>query len=237
MKCMFLRRGAAPEMDFLTKIWEGSSLYYGKYRSSSTSAKVSLSQSDIPNTGVVYLFAIFDGSLSIWKFKDGVLNTTPILKHPYLTTGTFAAYYGHAICHNTDNNTYYLNRLPGRSSESQTVWYETATGSGTGTGSEVNGAYLALIQFTAGEAGVDAVLSKMNCTTLAHYNDDTTGSVSAAVSDCLQYKIVLAQGFNLSIWKNDTSTITNLWGSGMYISNGNLRNSQNTYGGSIIGFN
>lgn len=219
MQCMFLRRGKAPEMDYVTKLWEGVEIVRQSYQNSaSTSNTVPyIDEANIPNSGVVYLMSVFNGAISIFKITDGVLNTTPIMAWQIYGNRYAGIYY-------KTNSSRYL------------FYHSSLYTSGTGNGSYVNGASLSILRFSTSEKVTDSILAGMTITHLASQDSTSSAALSATIANCLQHKIILAQLGNISIWRNDTNTITQITGSGAYISGDSLRNSSTNYGGTILAF-
>ena len=226
MHCLFLRRGFKVT-DTVKAIFDTVTDANGKAINSENGATLSLTTSDIPQSGTVYLFETFKGSLSVWKIVDGVLNTTPLAK----VVGSSAR----AGIHNrTSNGTLYLRDT--------SSWYTEGT---SNNGTVIYGGDMLLLTFSRSDAIVDRSIKDWTLTTLAGKNISTTSLVSVPVSTAAQHKWIIAQGGAcFDVWQSDGSTLTKVFnltataeskisGSNLIVASSPETTSQSPYGCTI----
>lgn len=157
MQCLFLKRKyPEPIPPTLSTLFQKMSVIRTVGRNASSSTTVYFTSSQIPATGIYYIFSVFNGYVGIWKLVNGTVVATPIKKQ--------SASYGGLYYNTNTNNLFY---------------YSGGYGSGTSSATGVRGCTLAMVQFpTFSDTTVDQILGAITLSRLAYRNTNTPSAVS-----------------------------------------------------------
>lgn len=222
--CVFARRRFTSKIVPLADLFNDMTFLQtnGRNNSSTSTASISMNNatSNIPATGVCYLFSFCNGYVGIWKIINRVIQSTPIRQ--------MNAGYGGVVWVNSGS--YWC------------MYYNGGYISGSSSdGSSVYAATLAVVSFPSyTEAEVDATLSKMAMTRLEGRNASSQGNVRA--TDFSQPIYFGAYGNYFEVWGNDGETISIIKRVGTVerfktSDSYALATSLQVYGGTIIGCN
>ena len=218
-QCIFTRRRFIKDTTpTITELLTDINVIQRNGRNNTATGTFYMANSYIPTTGLSYMFSICNGYMGIWKFKNGVITTTPVVK--------MDASYG-GLHHRTATNYNYWYYLNGG--------YTTSTSDG---GSAVYGGTLALVSFPSyTEAEIDKALSRVTYTRLTGENSSEQQNIRT--NNLTNTYYLCASNAYFELWQSDGTTWTNFFkpytSAQWTVSNSYLAKSSRAYGGTIIG--
>ena len=211
-------------MPTLEELFSSATIVATTGRNSSTAGAAGpLKESSVPSSGTAYLIVMFNGYMSFYKIINRVISQTSVAHN-----GTYGGNHAAGVYYRTSNTNkgYYFSPYQ----------YE----SGTGTGTTVFGATLALLTFPYSDTVVDSVLSGATITRIAGHGIDTGGTgytSSETTTDKTKEVYFACRANTFDVWKPNGNTYTKVTGTSTaaaeVINTTTLR--VTAYGCSIIG--